>query len=57
MTLNGFDSGVERKVWENQNGTRLLTVSGLLETGDYEIESRKSDDGTVILECSPVEDN
>lgn len=54
--LSDFTDKVERKVWENTNGTRLMTVSGLLKPGKYKIGRTKEDDGTIVLECEPIED-
>lgn len=38
MIGNYSSSPVNRKVWEHSNGAYLLTVTGLLETGEYSIE-------------------
>lgn len=54
--LDDFAHPVERKVWENKNGAKLLTVTGLLGTGNFEINRKIDDNGTVILECKPTEE-
>lgn len=42
-----------RKVWENTQGTVLMTVTGFLEEGEYEVGKSVQEDGTVVLECTP----
>ena len=48
---------IERKVWENTNGTHLLTVTGLLEEGEYRVEKKVEEDGTIRLRCQPLSDD
>ena len=50
MSLDDLDSTVDRSVWETKTGSKILTVSGLLDTGRYEITKEK-DGNRVILEC------
>jgi hypothetical protein len=42
-----------RKVWESTNGSNLLTVTGLLQEGEYLIEKDVRKDGTIVLQCKP----
>jgi len=45
-----IDSPTTRKVWTNTNGTKLLTVNGLLdEDGEYDIEKDKDGDETTLV--------
>lgn len=55
MTLDDYNHPVERSVWENKNGSRVTTVTGLLKEGKYRVNRREKDDGTVVLEYEPVE--
>lgn len=51
-----FGKTITRKVWESSNGTRLLTVTDLLSVGEYEIKKETTEDGAIVLECTPLED-
>ncbi|GGJ15286.1 hypothetical protein GCM10008995_26370 [Halobellus salinus] len=44
----------ERSVWEDNSGSCLMNVSGLLTAGQYEIEKDVREDGTIVLRCEPV---
>jgi len=48
--VDNFSTPPERTVWENTNGTRLLTVSGLVKPGTYKVIKTVNDDGNVVLE-------
>lgn len=50
MTLDDLNSEVSRSVWETKTGSKIMTVSGLLDTGKYKITKEKDGD-RVILEC------
>lgn len=56
MALDDYKDTVNRSVWENPNGSKLLTVTGLLKTGSYEIKKQENDDGTIVLELTEIED-
>jgi len=51
--IDDFRKSVVRKVWKHSNGSKLMTVSGLLDEGEYEICLEHKQDGTVVLECKP----
>lgn len=51
------DQDIKRKVWESANDSKLLTVSGLLETGEYTINRTVKDNGNVELEFIPIEED
>lgn len=56
MTLDDYSHPVERSVWENKNGSRVTTVTGLLEEGKYRVEKTKDDDGNIVLKYIHIED-
>lgn len=56
MGIDEYSDPVDRSVWENKNGSRVTTVSGLLEEGKYEVSKKVKEDGTVVLEYKPKED-
>jgi hypothetical protein len=53
--VDEFRNYTEKTVWENSNGTHLMTVTGLLETGEYNVEKEVREDDTTILEFHPQE--
>lgn len=52
-----MDSRKSRTVWENSTGSHLLTVTGLLQAGTYDITKEIEDDGTITLLCARVSDD
>jgi len=56
MTLDDYSHPVERSVWENKNGSRVTTVTGLLEEGKYRVEKTEDDDGNIVLKYIPIKD-
>lgn len=56
MGIDEYQDKVDRSVWENKNGSKVTTVSGLLNTGKYRVKKQEKDNGTVVLEYVPIED-
>jgi len=56
MTIEDFNTDFDRKVWVNRNGIEVLTVTDMLEEGEYDVETRVNDDGNVVLECLRLSD-
>lgn len=54
MALNDYNHPVDRSVWENKNGSKVTTVTGLLQEGKYRVNKTEQDDGTILLEYSPI---
>lgn len=53
--IDNFSKPVKRTVWQNTNGTRLLTVSGLVKPGTYEVKKTVNESGNIVLELEEVE--
>jgi len=56
MTIEDFNTDFDRKVWINRNDIEVLTVTDMLEEGEYDVETRVNDDGNVVLECLRLSD-
>lgn len=57
MTLDDYSHPVDRSVWENKNGSKVTTVTGLLQQGKYKVDKTENDDGTVVLKYTPIEED
>lgn len=53
MGIHNFTSSIDRKVWENKNGSYVTAVSGLLTPGEYTVKMNKMDDGSIVLKYIP----
>jgi hypothetical protein len=50
MGLDDFKGDLERTVWENKNNAKVMSVSGILGKGKYDISVKRSDD-VVTIKC------
>jgi hypothetical protein len=55
MPLDDYNHPVQRSVWENKNGSRVTTVTGLLNPGKYEVDKTEKKNGKIVLEYTPVD--
>ena len=51
MGLDSFKSETTRKVWENKNNAKVMSVSGILTEGEYNIEVEHKDD-EIVMRCT-----
>lgn len=54
MSLDSYNNEVSRKVWENKNGAKVMSVSGILDKGEYNLTVSRETDGKVVIECKPI---
>jgi hypothetical protein len=55
MGLNDYNYPVNRSVWENKNGSKVTTVTGLLQEGRYRVSKTEQSDGSILLEYAPID--
>jgi len=49
VSIDDFKSEADRKVWQNKNGSNVMSVKGFLTKGEYKVKEKESHKGTLLL--------